>query len=51
MRHKVQVLQASTQVRTGIGVWTSDIVASFAFLATIFGCLRPHPDAVPHFAE
>lgn len=48
MGHKVQVLQASTQVRTGIGVWTGEIVASFALLATILGFLRAHPDAMPY---
>ena len=48
MGHKLQGLQASTQVRTGIGVWTGEIVASFALLATIPGCLRAHPNAVPY---
>lgn len=42
------LLQASTHVRTGIGVWTGEIVASFALLATILGCLRVRPDAVPY---
>jgi glycerol uptake facilitator-like aquaporin len=48
MGHKLEVLQASTQVRTGIGVWAGEILASFALLATILGCLRAHPDAVPY---
>jgi glycerol uptake facilitator-like aquaporin len=42
------LLQVSNHVRTGIGVWTGEIVASFALLATIRGCLRTRPDAVPY---
>ncbi len=39
---------ASTHVRSGIGIWSGEIVASFGLLATILGCLRAKPDAVPH---
>jgi glycerol uptake facilitator-like aquaporin len=42
------LLQASTHVRTGLGVWTGEIVASFALLLTIVGCLRAEPKAVPY---
>ena len=42
------LIQTSTHVRTGIGVWTGEIVASFGLLATILGCLRTRPDAVPY---
>jgi glycerol uptake facilitator-like aquaporin len=42
------LVQASAHVRTGIGVWTGEIVASFALLATILGCLRTRPDMVPY---
>ncbi|MGH6959472.1 MAG: MIP/aquaporin family protein [Dongiaceae bacterium] len=42
------LLQASTHVRTGLGVWTGEIVATFALLLTIVGCLRAHPNAVPY---
>ena len=41
------LLQASTHIRTGIGVWTGEIVASFALVVTILGCLRTRPNAVP----
>lgn len=42
------LVQFSAHVRTGIGVWIGEIVASFALLATIIGCLRSKPDAVPY---
>ena len=42
------LLQASMHVRTGVGVWTGEIVATFALLATIIGCLRTRPDVVPY---
>lgn len=38
---------ASTHTRTGIGIWTGEVVASFGLLATILGCLRTRPDVVP----
>lgn len=41
------LLQASTHVRTGMGVWTGEIVASFALLATIIGCLNTRREVVP----
>jgi len=42
------LLQASTHIRSGIGVWTGEVVATFALLATIIGCLRTRPAAVPY---
>ncbi len=37
----------SLHARTGIGVWTGEIVASFGLLGTILGCLRSRPEMVP----
>ncbi len=42
------LIEASTHARTGVGVWTGEIVASFGLLATILGCLRSRPDAIPY---
>jgi glycerol uptake facilitator-like aquaporin len=42
------LIQAATHVRTGLGVWTGEIVATFALLLTILGCLRSQPNAVPY---
>ena len=42
------LIQASTHVRTGLGVWTGEFVASFGLLMTIIGCLRNRPEAVPY---
>ena len=42
------LIQAATHIRTGLGVWTGEIVATFALLLTILGCLRAEPKAVPY---
>jgi glycerol uptake facilitator-like aquaporin len=42
------LIQAATHVRTGLGIWTGEIVATFALLLTILGCLRSQPNAVPY---
>lgn len=42
------LVEISTHARTGAGVWTGEIVASFGLLATILGCLRSRPDAIPY---
>lgn len=40
------LVQESIKVRTGIGQWTGEIVATFGLLMTILGCIRFHPNAV-----
>jgi glycerol uptake facilitator-like aquaporin len=42
------LVQVSAHIRTGIGVWIGEIVASFVLLATIIGCLRSAPQTVPY---
>ncbi len=42
------LLMASTTVRTGIGQWTGEFVATFGLVATIIGCLKTAPKAVPY---
>jgi len=39
---------ASTTARTGLGQWTGEVVATFGLVATILGCLRARPGAVPY---
>ena len=39
---------SSLTARTGIGVWTGEFVATFGLIATILGCLRFRPEAVPY---
>ncbi|MGE4063151.1 MAG: aquaporin [Rhodospirillaceae bacterium] len=34
------VLQVGSHVRTGVGAWTAEVVATFGLLAVIWGCLR-----------
>ena len=40
------IVQSSTHVRTGLGQWVSEAVATFGLLATILGCVRHRPEAV-----
>ena len=42
----LSLLQESTKVRTGLGQWVAEGVATFGLVATILGCLRARPDAV-----
>lgn len=42
------ILFASTTPRTGIGQWTGEFVATFGLVATIIGCVRFRPSAVPY---
>ena len=41
------ILQTSTHDRTGIGLWSSEIFATFGLLFVIFGGIRHKPDTVP----
>lgn len=34
--------------REGVGQWTGELVATFGLVATIIGCVRFRPDAVPY---
>jgi glycerol uptake facilitator-like aquaporin len=42
------LMEASTHARTGLGVWTGEIVATFGLLTTITGCLKNKPETVPY---
>ena len=42
------VIQASTTLRSGGAQWTAEVVATFGLVATILGCLRARPEAVPY---
>ena len=42
------VIQASTTLRSGGALWTAEVVATFGLVATILGCLRARPEAVPY---
>ncbi len=41
-------LTYATNARTGVGQWTGEFVATFGLVATILGCLRFRPDALPY---
>ena len=41
------ILQLSMKVRTGIGQWTGEAVASFGLILTIIGTIRQRPQWVP----
>ena len=38
----------STHARTGTGQWTGEFVATFGLVATILGCLKTRPEAIPY---
>ena len=40
--------QVSAHARTGMGQWAGEVVATFGLVATILGCLRAAPQAVPY---
>jgi glycerol uptake facilitator-like aquaporin len=42
------LIDPSTTARTGIGQWTGEFVATFGLVATILGCLKARPEAVPY---
>jgi len=42
------IIDPSTTVRTGIGQWTGEFVATFGLVMTILGCLKARPHAVPY---
>lgn len=42
------LIQSSSHIRTGAGIWIAEMVASFGLLATILGCMRTEPKAVPY---
>ena len=43
----LDVIQASTHIRTGSGQWFSEAIATFGLLLTIFGCLANNQASVP----
>jgi glycerol uptake facilitator-like aquaporin len=45
---EMPLVDASQHVRTGLGVWIGEIVATLALLGTIFACLRSHNSALPY---
>ena len=45
---ELPVLQISATMRTGIGQWLAEAIASFGLGLTIFGCVARAPAAVPY---
>lgn len=41
------LIDPSTTVRTGIGQWTGEFIATFGLIGTILACLKARPQAVP----
>lgn len=41
------ILQFSTKIRTGIGQWAGELVATFGLVLTILGLLRHRAEAIP----
>jgi glycerol uptake facilitator-like aquaporin len=45
---ELPVLQISATMRTGVGQWLAEAIASFGLGLTIFGCVARAPAAVPY---
>lgn len=41
------LIDPSTTIRTGIGQWVGEFVATFGLVGTILGCIKARPEAVP----
>ncbi len=41
------LIDPSTTVRTGLGQWVGEFVATFGLIGTILGCQKARPEAVP----
>jgi len=42
------LIDPSTTVRSGLGQWVGEFVATFGLVGTILGCLKARPEAVPY---
>ena len=42
------LIDPSTTVRSGIGQWVGEFVATFGLVGTILGCLKARPEAIPY---
>jgi glycerol uptake facilitator-like aquaporin len=45
---ELPLLEWSVTARTGVSQWLAEFVATFGLIATILGCLRARPDAIPY---
>lgn len=45
---ELPLIEASTHVRSGVSQWVAEFVATFGLIATILGCLKARPDAIPY---
>ncbi len=45
---ELPLIQASEHARTGVSQWVAEFVATFGLLATILGCLKAKPEAIPY---
>jgi glycerol uptake facilitator-like aquaporin len=43
----IPLVDPSTTIRTGLGQWVGEFVATFGLVGTILGCLKSRPEAVP----
>ncbi|MEL6354492.1 MAG: MIP/aquaporin family protein [Cyanobacteria bacterium J06627_28] len=42
------LIDPSTTMRTGLGQWVGEFVATFGLVGTILGCVKARPEAVPY---
>ncbi|MEM6255236.1 MAG: MIP/aquaporin family protein [Cyanobacteria bacterium P01_D01_bin.156] len=42
------LIDPSTTMRTGLGQWMGEFVATFGLIGTILGCVKARPEAIPY---
>lgn len=45
---ELPLIEASSTARTGASQWVAEFVATFGLIATILGCLKARPEAIPY---
>ena len=45
---ELPLIEASSTARTGVSQWVAEFVATFGLIASILGCLKTRPEAIPY---
>jgi len=45
---ELPLIDVSSTARTGLSQWVAEFVATFGLVATILGCIKSRPDAIPY---
>ncbi len=45
---ELPLIETSSTARTGVSQWVAEFVATFGLIATILGCVKSRPEAIPY---